>query len=36
MRSSPGIDGLLAYSSEYNITCEHGARAGKGFGRWWG
>jgi hypothetical protein len=32
----PGIDGLLAYSSDYNITCEQWGPRGQGFGTWWG
>ncbi len=32
----PGIDGLLAYSTDYNFTCEQWGPRGQGFGRWWG
>ncbi|MCC7191241.1 MAG: discoidin domain-containing protein [Phycisphaeraceae bacterium] len=32
----PGIDGLQAYSSDYNFTCEQWGPRGQGFGRWWG
>jgi hypothetical protein len=32
----PGIDALLAYSSDYNFTCEQWGPRGQGFGRWWG
>lgn len=31
-----GIDGLLPYSSDYNITCEQWGPRGQGFGRWFG
>jgi hypothetical protein len=31
-----GIDALLPYSSDYNLTCEQWGPRGQGFGRWWG
>src|SRR6185295_13873618 len=32
----PGLDGLLPYSTDYNISCEQWGPRGQGFGRWWG